>query len=136
MRWIVVVIAFAIVAGCDDKPPAPPTPATNPAPATTRASGPKLPHATALQMVLDRCGEEIDAIEMAGAPPMANGDIPWWFDVKPREWSVQRPIRPGFVDSTHWFDVEYRIDGKVVAKWNVDTRAGTVHRTPTTQPSP
>ena len=32
----------------------------------------------------------------------------------------------GLIDSTHLFDVSYRIDGKIVASWLVDTRAGTV----------
>ena len=48
------------------------------------------------------------------------------FDTKERTWSVRRPFYPGVYDSTHLFDVSYRIDGKEVAAWFVDTRTGKV----------
>ena len=52
----------------------------------------------------------------------AEGKHDWWHDVKRRGWTVQRPFGPGVIDSTHWFNVTYQIDGKPVAKWFVDTR--------------
>jgi hypothetical protein len=50
----------------------------------------------------------------------------WWHDVKERAWQVQRPYYPGVIDSTHLFTVSYRIAGKQVAAWDVDTGRGTV----------
>jgi hypothetical protein len=44
----------------------------------------------------------------------------WWFDTSKREWSVQRPFGPGVIDSTHLFEVTYKIDGKKVMSWEVD----------------
>ena len=35
-------------------------------------------------------------------------------DVKDRTWTVRRPFHPGIIDSTHMFNVGYRIDGKEV----------------------
>jgi len=50
----------------------------------------------------------------------------WWFDTEGRQWRVKRPFDPGFIDSTHWFFVDYVIEGKTVASWSVDTRKKTV----------
>jgi hypothetical protein len=50
----------------------------------------------------------------------------WWHDCKERSWVAKRPFHPGTIDSTHLFDVSYRIDGKEVARWSVDTRRGSV----------
>lgn len=52
----------------------------------------------------------------------------WWHDVKERAWSVKRPFRAGTVDSTHLFNVSYRIDRELVASWLVDTRGNRVER--------
>jgi len=46
----------------------------------------------------------------------------WWFDTDNRQWTVRRPIAPGTLDSTHWFSINYLIDGKSVGSWFVDTR--------------
>ena len=46
----------------------------------------------------------------------------WWFDTKRRDWSVQRTFEPGVIDSTHLFEVTYKIDGKEVITWQVDLR--------------
>ena len=86
------------------------------------------PHAEALRLVLQRCGDEINALDAAIAGPAQPGDAAWWFDTKWRDLSVKRPFGPGIFDSTHWFVVEYRVDGKVVASWSIDTRAGEVRR--------
>jgi hypothetical protein len=83
-------------------------------------------HAEALQLVLQKCGDRIQAAEVASAGPVRLGDEPWRYDTRKREWSVCRPVEPGYLDTTHTFDVIYSIDGKVAAAWLVDTRAGTV----------
>jgi len=59
----------------------------------------------------------------------------WWLDVKEREWTVKRPFGPGILDSTHWFIVSYKIDGKTMASWFVDTQEKTVEfqETPSNQ---
>ena len=74
------------------------------------------PHAAALQLVIQTQADRIRAVDP--------GD--WWTDVKEREWVVKRPFGPGDIDSTHWFNVTYRIDGHDVASWFVDTRSGKV----------
>jgi hypothetical protein len=84
------------------------------------------PHAEALRLVFAKCGDRIRAVDQEN----------WWHDVKSREWKVRRPFYPGVIDSTHMFDVGYQIDGKIVASWLVDTRAGTAQEAtlPSTQP--
>lgn len=85
------------------------------------------PHADALALVLRTQADEIRKVE---APRQVNGteDELWWHDTKERTWAVRRPFAPGVIDSTHLFDVTYRIDGKEVARWLVDTRKGTARR--------
>jgi len=72
--------------------------------------------ATAIQVVLDT---QQDNIRSADSPDS------WWHDTKERTWSVKRPVEPGILDTTHIFNVTYRIDGVAVANWRVDTSAGT-----------
>lgn len=74
------------------------------------------PHAEAVQLVLKSQQKHIRAVE----------EDDWWHDVKERAWVVKRPFHPGNVDSTHLFDVSYRVAGREVAIWLVDTRKGTV----------
>ena len=62
---------------------------------------------------------------------MDKGD--WWHDTKLREWSVRRPFGPGYVDSTHIFIVTYKIDGKSVMTWSVDTQKNTVFQMENTE---
>ncbi len=83
----------------------------------------KSPHAAALEIVVRT---QIDVIRRAEAPGRidSEGDELWWHDTKERNWVVKRPFSPGVFDSTHLFDVTYRIDGKDVASWFVDTRKG------------
>jgi hypothetical protein len=76
----------------------------------------KSPHAAALELVFRKEAARIRAVD--------KGD--WWMDTKERTWSVRRPFAPGWIDSTHMFNVTYRIDGKKVAAWFVDTRSGKV----------
>jgi hypothetical protein len=45
----------------------------------------------------------------------------WWHDTKKRTWSARRPFEPGVMDSTHFIQVSYEIDGRMVASWNVNT---------------
>jgi hypothetical protein len=75
------------------------------------------PHVEALDLVFPKAAERIRVVDE---------EEDWWHDVKERAWVVQRPFSPGTIDSTHLFTVEYRIEGKRVAAWEVDTRAGTV----------
>jgi hypothetical protein len=118
MRSIILIIvaACSLVVGRMFAAPA----ATQPA-AATRKAAETSPHAEALRLVSEKAGERIRALDREH----------WWHDVKPRQWTAKRPFHPGVIDSTHLFDVSYRIDGKVFACWSVDTRAGTVKEAPT-----
>lgn len=71
-----------------------------------------IPAADAIRLVLDARGDQIRAFDTAKDR---------WFDTKERSWSARRPIGPGYIDSTHMFEVTYRIDGVAVATWSVDT---------------
>jgi hypothetical protein len=72
------------------------------------------PHAAALEVVFKTQQARIREVDPGN----------WWHDVKERQWTVRRPIYPGWIDSTHLFRVGYRIDGKEVAAWMVDTYKG------------
>jgi hypothetical protein len=74
------------------------------------------PHVEALELVFQKAADRIRAVDQEN----------WWHDVKERAWDVQRPFSPGSIDSTHLFTVTYRIAGKQVAAWHVDTRRGVV----------
>ena len=74
------------------------------------------PHAQALALVFQTQQDKIREVDREN----------WWFDTKAREWEVRRPFAPGQIDSTHMFVVKYKIDGKEVFSWVVDTRAKTV----------
>jgi hypothetical protein len=87
------------------------------------------PHADALALVLRTQADAIRKVE-ASEPGDGKGDETWWLDTKERTWVVKRPFGPGVVDTTHEFQVTYRIDGKDVAWWSVDTRKGTVTAAP------
>src|SRR3712207_1371606 len=65
------------------------------------------PHTAALELVFRTQQERIRAVDREN----------WWHDTKERTWVAQRPFGPGFINSTHLFDVSYRIDGKVAAAW-------------------
>ena len=74
------------------------------------------PHAQALALVFQTQQDKIREVDREN----------WWFDTKTREWEVRRPFAPGHIDSTHMFVVKYKIDGKEMFSWTVDTRAKTV----------
>jgi hypothetical protein len=74
------------------------------------------PHADAIQLVLKTQQARIREVDREN----------WEHDVKERAWVVRRPFAPGIIDSTHMFNVSYRIDGKEVATWFVDTAKGAV----------
>jgi hypothetical protein len=78
------------------------------------------PHVAALELVFQKAPERIRQVDR----------LKWWFDTEERTWVVQRPFAPGGIDSTHLFDVRYRVAGKQVAAWQVDTRKGTVTEVP------
>ncbi len=78
------------------------------------------PHAAALELVFKD--------QRAKTRQLDTGD--WRHDTKERSWVVKRPFAPGVIDSTHMFDVQYRIEGKEVALWLVDTRKMTVQIRP------
>ena len=90
-----------------------------------KAKSDNSPHADALALVLRTQADVIRTVE-APEPPGGKGDERWWHDTLERTWVVKRPAHPGVIDSTHHFDVTYKIDGKVVARWSVDTRKQTV----------
>lgn len=50
----------------------------------------------------------------------------WWSDTLQREWIVRRPFGPGIFDSTHWFYVSYKVNGRILMSWFVDVRKHTV----------
>jgi hypothetical protein len=82
------------------------------------------PHADALALVLRTQADEIRKAEAHGRVE-GTGDELWWHDTRERAWAVRRPFAPGAIHSTHLFDVTYRVDGKEVARWVVDTQKGT-----------
>jgi hypothetical protein len=135
--YLFIISACLFAAGCFVAEPvaapkvAPPkmvilTPPPPPPPPAVEMS----PHAEALQLVFAKEGKRIRDVELdfakAAEPTREVGKDHWWHDVRVREWSADRPFYPGYIDSTHFFSVTYKIDGKVVASWDVDTRAGTV----------
>ncbi len=83
------------------------------------------PHADAIALVVRT---QADVIRKAEAPGRIDGkgDELWWHDTLERTWVVKRPFGPGVIDSTHLFDVSYKLDGRTLARWLVDTRKGEV----------
>ena len=63
------------------------------------------PHAAAIRLVMTSRRDEIQKLDQSPD---------WWHDTKERIWSAKRPFGPGVVDSTHYFQVSYSIDGRVV----------------------
>ena len=82
---------------------------------------PETSPSTAIQVVLDTQQDKLRAVDSPDS---------WWHDAKERSWSVKRPVEPGILDTTHTFSVTYRIDGAMVASWQVDTRSGTAVAVP------
>lgn len=78
------------------------------------------PHAEAIAFVMKTQGDVIKTIDKEN----------WWHDTKARTWTATRTFAPGTLDSTHLFQVEYRVDDKVVAKWLVDTGRKSVQKSP------
>ncbi len=74
------------------------------------------PHTAALELVFKTQQTRLREVDTEN----------WWHDAKERVWVVRRPFHPSVIDSTHLFDVSYRIAGKEAASWLVDTRKGTV----------
>ena len=89
------------------------------APGTSRATSDEVesPHAAAVRLVIENCGDEIKELDQGPA---------WWHDTKERTWSAKRPFGPGTIDSTHYFQVSYAIDGQVLRTWSVNTRTGQI----------
>ena len=109
---LAIVLTGLTVVGCTSSDPSP----------RTREGASRItisPHTDALRLVFDNCADRIRQLEGESA----------WFDADERIWVVTRPFEPGVVDSTHDFYVEYRINGKPAAAWNVDTRQGTASET-------
>jgi hypothetical protein len=80
------------------------------------------PHAAALQLVFETQASRIREVEKG------LGD--WWNDTFERSWTVKRPFGPGYIDSRHWFNVIYRINGQMAAAWFVNTRDRDVQESP------
>ena len=74
------------------------------------------PHSAALELVFKTQAAHIRAVDTEN----------WWHDTKERTWVVKRPFSPGVIDSTHMFEVKYRIDGKEAAAWLDDTNKKSV----------
>jgi RNA polymerase sigma factor (sigma-70 family) len=74
------------------------------------------PHADAIQLVIKTQQARIREVDPED----------WEHDTKERTWTVRRPFSPGTIDSRHLFNVSYRIDGKEVAAWLVDSSKGLV----------
>ena len=68
----------------------------------------------ALRLVLGSQADEIARVDAA--------HFVHEHDTKLHAWTVQRPVAPGVLDTTHTYVVSYRIDGETVARWVVDTR--------------
>ena len=91
---------------------------------TSRLADTESPHGQALSLVLATQQKAIRELEKrAGSLRMMGSDESWWFDTKPRTWSVARPFAPGTIDSTHMFEVRYSIDGNEAGAWSVDTHS-------------
>ncbi len=87
------------------------------------------PHCEALPLVQNsqqKLIREVETLhakaEQAKQKEYISAESRWWFDAEERNWEVTRPVEPGTLDSTLWFNVYYSINGKVVAQWFVDTR--------------
>ena len=79
------------------------------------------PHAIALALILEKESARIAALETDD-----NGGR--WLDTGVREWRVQRPVGPGFMNTTEFFSVTYLVDGEQRAHWNVNTKRMTFAR--------
>lgn len=75
------------------------------------------PHAEAITLVMRTQGDVIRTVDGEN----------WFHDTKSREWIAKRPFVPGISDSTQLFEVQYKIDGVVMAMWMVDTKSQAVH---------
>jgi hypothetical protein len=99
MRILIAVLI--VLAGCI------------PGPSRARGDGAESPQAEAIRLVIAQRGDEIRSLDDPEA---------WWFDTKERSWSARRPFGPGTLDSRHYFQVSFAIDGQVVRTWSVNTR--------------
>lgn len=104
--WLMVVVAIvAFIAGIQ---------------AQAAKEDTKSPHVAALELVFKTQEARIRAVDTGN----------WWHDAEERNWVVRRPFMPGVIDSTHWFEVSYRIKGKNVLSWPVKTSTGEVQEWP------
>jgi hypothetical protein len=71
------------------------------------------PHFDAVALVMELRADEVAKLE----DPEGK-----WHDVDNRTWAVRRPVHPGVFDTTHFFQVSYSINDKVVATWTVNTK--------------
>jgi hypothetical protein len=86
--------------------------------ADTDAAAPvEAPQSAAIRLVMVQRADELRRLD----PP--EGAL---FDTKVRTWTAKRPVAPGVLDSRHYFEVTYAIDGEVLARWAVNTRHGLV----------
>ena len=85
--------------------------------ATDTSAPVESPHAQAIRLVMQARASEIEKLDSSSD---------WWHDTKERTWSAKRPFGPGVIDSTHFFNVTYAIEGSVVGTWAVNTRTGQV----------
>ena len=87
-------------------------------PALSLGDSKKYPPLEAIQLVVEK---DIDTLKK-----LDGGE--WEVDLKNREWTVQRTVEPGYLDTTRVLAVIYRVEGKTVACWAVDLEAKVVQK--------
>ena len=125
MRWLVFLLCGAVLAGAAFAAGRRGLP---PGVIFQKVEIETSPHAEALKLVFEKCAGRIRELDREN----------WWHDTRVRKWNVARPFSPGFINSTHLFVVEYRIDDELAASWWVDTTKETADerlKAPATQPA-
>jgi hypothetical protein len=119
MKWVVLTITLSIPLGAPlmtaqttvPKRPGVTNPRINTGTTNDGTTFEGSPHIGALRLVFQTQGEVIDRVD--------EGE--WWLDTDVRNWIVRRVFGPGIMDTRHDFYVVYRIGGRDVASWSVNT---------------
>ena len=81
------------------------------------------PHSEAIKLVIEDQREYLEELEKS-----KSGKASVWHDRLAREWTSVRPFDPGYIDSTHWFNVTFKIEGEILAMWLVNLKTRTVQK--------